>query len=77
MGRWAGRGGNPVDLLRSIWSPESRGIFSLRNPERLRAVLLFLNARPDSEQYFSCKILHGFKSFVDFLNVVGTASCGV
>ena len=27
---------------------------------------MFLNARPHSEEYFSCKILHSFKSFVDF-----------
>ena len=27
---------------------------------------MFLNARPDSDKYFPCKILHRFKSFVDF-----------
>jgi hypothetical protein len=31
---------------------------------------MFLNARLNSGKYSSCKILHSFKSFVDFLNVV-------
>ena len=31
---------------------------------------MFLNARPNPGEYSPCKILHGFKSFVDFLNVV-------
>src|SRR5215207_1557618 len=66
MGRRAGRGGNPVDFFKSICPPECREIFFLRNPEELQGVLLFLNARLNSERYFSCKILHRFISFVDF-----------
>jgi hypothetical protein len=51
MGRRAERGANPVDFLNSICSPEFREIFSLRNPEWLQVVLLFLNARLNSEKY--------------------------
>jgi len=66
MGRRAGRGGNPVDFLKSICPPEFREIFFLRNPEELEGVLPFLNARLNSGRYFPCKILHRFISFVDF-----------
>ena len=30
---------------------------------------MFLNARPNSEEYCSCKILKSFKSFVDFFGM--------
>src|ERR1044072_3991377 len=71
MRRRAAGGENPVDFLRSICSPELREIAFLRNPEQLQGVLMFLNAGLKSEQYFSCKILQSFRSFVDYFECRG------